>query len=68
MQAKKKIILPAIAQKLPTLETIKHKDETINNSQPIMFRNLLFIPRIHNLSVHLSLPLITAVSIFQTFQ
>jgi len=42
-QATKKNILPAIAQKLPMLEVIKHTDETTNKSQPIRFRKLLLI-------------------------
>jgi hypothetical protein len=36
-------MLPAIAQKLPILEVIKHKDEQTNKPQPIRFRDLLLI-------------------------
>ena len=41
--AKKKNRLPTNAQKLPTLEIIKHIEEIINNIQPNIFNKLLFI-------------------------
>jgi len=41
MQAKKKNILPAIAQKLPILEIMKQSEEIINSIHPIRFIKLL---------------------------
>tara|TARA_Y100001970_G_scaffold185196_1_gene225265 strand:- start:337 stop:555 length:219 start_codon:yes stop_codon:yes gene_type:complete len=42
-QAIKKNILPAKAQKLPTLETIKQSDETTKRIHPNRFIELFFI-------------------------
>ena len=43
IQAKKKNILPPIAQKFPILETIKQREEITKSIQPIKFNKLLFI-------------------------
>jgi len=43
IQAKKKNILPPIAQKFPILEIIKQSEEITKSIQPIKFNKLSFI-------------------------